>query len=54
MVNLDDKVILGDLKDITRNRECWKANIVDVASYLNNDYSIEVSKSIMAPWRNGT
>ena len=42
MPNINDKVILSDLRDITRNRECWKANIDVIASYLNNDYSIEV------------
>ena len=38
----DDKAILSDLRDITRNKEYWKENIPDVASYLNNDYSVEV------------
>lgn len=42
MSNLDEKAILNDLRDITRNRECWKENIDDVSNYLNENYSLAV------------
>lgn len=42
MQNTDDKIILNSLRDITRNKECWKENIHDVASKLNENYSSEV------------
>lgn len=42
MAKMDDKVILSDLRNTNRNKECWKSNIDNVASYLNKNYSIEV------------
>ena len=38
----DDKVILKELRDITKNKECWKIAIDDVAGKLNENYSIKV------------
>lgn len=39
----DDKEILKELKDITRNKKDWKSNIDDVAAKLNKNYSIAVN-----------
>lgn len=39
---MDDKVILKKLGEITKDRQCWKANIDDVAAKLDDDYSITV------------
>ena len=39
MDNNDDKLILDELKEITRNKESWKVNIKDVAIKLNQNYS---------------
>ncbi|WP_407375591.1 sister chromatid cohesion protein PDS5 [Methanobrevibacter sp.] len=39
---MDDKAILNDLRDITKNRDDWKANIRHVAGYLDDDYSVDV------------
>ena len=41
-INMNDKAILNELRDITKNKDCWKANIDDVADKLNEDYSIAV------------
>ena len=41
-INMDDKAILNELRDITKNKDCWKANIGDVSDKLNEDYSIAV------------
>ena len=38
----NDKEILNELKEITRNKECWKSNIDDVAARLNEDGSVAV------------
>jgi len=38
----DDKVILKELRDITKNKECWRTAIDDVADKLNKNYSIKV------------
>lgn len=38
----DDKDILKELRDIQKNRECWKTSIDDVASKLSENYSIEI------------
>ena len=46
MSNLDEKAILSDLKDITRNKESWKENIDDVASKLNEDSSDVKAKAL--------
>lgn len=40
--NMDDKAILKELRDITKDRACWKANIRHVAGYLDDDYSVDV------------
>ena len=40
--DIDDKVILKELRDITKDRGCWKANISDVAEKLDTDYSVAV------------
>ena len=40
--DMDDKVILKELRDITKDRGCWKANIGDVAEKLDTDYSVAV------------
>ena len=40
--DMDDKVILKELRDITKDRGCWKANISDVAEKLDTDYSVAV------------
>lgn len=39
----EDKKILEELKDITRNKKDWKSNIDDVAAKLNKNYSIAVN-----------
>ena len=39
----DDKEMLKDLREITKNRACWKSNIADVASRLNRDYPVAVN-----------
>ena len=38
----NDKEILKELRDITRNKEDWKSNIDDVAAKLNENYSVAV------------
>lgn len=40
--DMDDKVILKELRDITKDRGCWKANIGDVAEKLDTVYSVAV------------
>ena len=40
--DIDDKVILKELRDITKDRGCWKANIDNVAEKLDTDYSVAV------------
>ncbi|MBE6496852.1 MAG: HEAT repeat domain-containing protein [Methanobrevibacter sp.] len=42
MSNMNDKEILKELREITKNNESWKANIDDVASRLDNNYSAAV------------
>ena len=36
---MDDKVILKELRDLTKDRQSWKVNIDCVADKLNNAYS---------------
>ena len=36
---MDDKVILKELGDMTKDRQSWKANIDYIANKLNNNYS---------------
>lgn len=38
----NDNDVLGQLRDINKNRECWRENIDDVAAKLNGDYSVAV------------
>ena len=38
----EDKDILKELRDLTRNKENWQSNIDNVASKLNSDCSIEI------------
>lgn len=33
---------LKELREITKNRQCWKASLDDVATKLNSDYSVSV------------
>ena len=33
---------LKELREITKNRQCWKASLDDVATKLNSDYSVAV------------
>ena len=40
--NSEDKEILKELRELTKNRACWKTNIGDVALLLNEDYSDDV------------
>ena len=40
--SMDDKVILKELRDITKDKGCWKANIDNIAEKLDTDYSIAV------------
>lgn len=40
--DMDDKLILNELRDITKDKGCWKANIDDVAEKLDTDYSVAV------------
>ena len=42
MSNRADKEILNELKELTKDKENWKANIHDVALKLNDDYSVAV------------
>ena len=39
MSKMNDKEILKELREITKNKKSWKANIDDVASKLDNTYS---------------
>ncbi len=39
---MGDKVILKELRDITKDKTCWEENISSVADKLNEEYSIEV------------
>ena len=38
----NDNDVLRQLRDINKNRECWRENIGDVAAKLNGDYSVAV------------
>lgn len=38
----NDNDVLRQLRDINKNRECWRENIDDVAAKLNGDYSVAV------------
>ena len=38
----NDNDVLRQLRDINKNRECWRDNIDDVAAKLNGDYSVAV------------
>lgn len=38
----NDNDVLRQLRDINKNRECWRENIGDVAAKLNEDYSVAV------------
>ena len=40
--NINDKEILKELSDITKNKESWKANIDNVAVKLNKNFSIAI------------
>ena len=40
--NRNDKLVLKELRQITKNPGCWKENIDEVAEKLDNGYSIEV------------
>lgn len=40
--DMDDKLILKELRDITKDKGCWKANIGDVAEKLDTVYSVAV------------
>ncbi|WP_407433082.1 HEAT repeat domain-containing protein [Methanobrevibacter sp.] len=39
---MNEKAVLNELKNLTRNKEAWKTNIDNVAEKLNEDYSIAV------------
>lgn len=39
---MNEKAVLNELKNLTRNKEAWKSNIDNVAEKLNEDYSIAV------------
>lgn len=39
----DEKEILEELREITKNRKDWKSNINNVANKLKNDYSVSVN-----------
>lgn len=39
MSKMNDKEIVKELREITKNKKSWKANIDDVASKLDNTYS---------------
>ncbi|MEE0939504.1 HEAT repeat domain-containing protein [Methanobrevibacter sp.] len=38
----NDNDVLRQLRDINKNRECWRENIDDVAAKLNGNYSVAV------------
>lgn len=38
----NDNDVLRQLRDINKNRECWRENIDDVVAKLNGDYSVAV------------
>ena len=38
----NEKEILKELRDITKNKECWKSNMDDVAAKLSENHSAEV------------
>ena len=40
--NMDDKEILNELRDISKNKELWKTNICDVAAKLEKHHSAGV------------
>ena len=40
--NMDDEEILKELRQLTKDKECWKTNLDDVALILNGDYSDSV------------
>lgn len=44
---MDDKEIIDELRDLTRDKESWKANIDDVAAKLDDDYSDAVKAKAM-------
>ena len=39
---MDDEEILKELRQLTKDKECWKTNLDDVALILNGDYSDSV------------
>ena len=39
---MNEKAVLNELKNLTRNKEAWKTNIDNVAEKLNEDYSVAV------------
>ena len=41
----DDDFILKDLRDITKNKECWAENIDNVAAILDKEHSDSVKAS---------
>ena len=43
----NDKEILKELREITRNKEGWKSDIGDVAAKLNEDNSIAVNAKVL-------
>ena len=45
--NADDKEILKELREITKNKECWKAKIDYLAVKLNENHSIAVKSKAL-------
>lgn len=44
---MDDNVILKELRDLTKDRHSWKANIDYVADKLDNAYSNAVRAKVL-------
>ncbi len=47
MDNADDKKILNELREITRDKDRWKSGISDVASLLNDNHSVEIKSKAL-------
>lgn len=43
---MDEKAILDELRQLTKDKDSWKTNIVHVAAYLNHD-SIAVRAKVL-------
>ena len=43
----DDDFILKDLRDITKNKECWAENIDNVAAILDKEHSDSVKAKVL-------